>query len=299
MNLLTAVNQGLAEIGLPTQSTLVGNTQTDAIQILAIAQAVGSVLTQEWDWQQLEKQFTFNVLAQTITATTTAGSTTITLSSVPSPSLDTTYQITGTGVLQDVYVVSQVGTTVVMSQPATASGTNSLVFGKTKYSLPSDFDRPINRTAYDKSRRWSMLGPATPQEWEWLKSSYISTGPRIRYRFWGGYLQTWPIIATGDLLSIEYMSNGFAVDANTLANKSAFTADTDTYIWSDRMFIACFKFLYMAQRGLDTSVSGDMFQRQLSIEKAKNKGADTLTMSGSPQPVLISLTNVPDSGIGQ
>lgn len=299
MNLLTAVNQGLAEIGLPQQSALVSSSSTDAIQILAIAQSVGMTLLQEWDWQQLEKQYTFNILSQTISATTTSGSTTVILGSTPSPSLDTTYQVVGTGVGQDVYVVSQVGTTVVLSQPLTATGTTNLVFGKTKYPMPSDFDRQISRTAYDKSRRWAMLGPATPQEWEWLKSSYISTGPRIRYRYFGGFLQTWPIIATGDLLSIEYMGNGYAIDAGTGLNKSLFTADTDTFIWSDRLFIAAFKYFYMAQRGLDTDMSGLMFQRQLSIEKAKNKGADTLSMGGSYQPLLIGLNNVPDGNYGQ
>lgn len=299
MNILAAANQALSEIGLPTQTTLVGNPSTDAIQILAVCQAAALTLVREYDWEQLETAYLFNVLGQVITGTTTAGSTTITLSSTPSPSLDATWQVVGTGFPQDVYVVSQTGTTVVVSQPATASGTVSLTFGKTKYAFPSDFDRLVNRTAYDKSRRWAMLGPATAQEWEWLKSSYISTGPRIRYRFYGGYIQTWPLIATQDLLSFEYVSNNFAIDASSLSGKNSFTADTDTYIFPDRLMQTAIKFRYMAQRGLDTSESKADYLQQLNLAKAYNKGADTLTMNRRPGSLLIDLNNVPDSGIGQ
>jgi len=298
MNILAAANQAMSEIGLPTQTTLVSNQQTDGIQILAICQAAAQILLREYDWQQLEKQYTWNVLSQVITGTTTAGSTSITLSSTPSPLFDTTYQLVGTGIPQDTYVVTNVGTTVTISQPATASGTVSLTFGKTKYAFPSDFDRLINRTAYDKSRRWGMVGPATAQEWEWLKSSYISTGPRIRYRFWGGYIQTWPIIATGDLLSFEYMSNGYAVDSSTLANKTSFTADTDTYIYPDRLMISAIKYRYMDQRGLNAQSAFADYQQQLALAKAYNKGADTLTMTNQRSNLLIDVTNIPDSGYG-
>jgi hypothetical protein len=298
MNLLAASNQAMSEIGLPTQSSLIGNQSTDAIQILAICQAAGQSLLKEFDWEQLETQYTWNVLSQVIQGTTTIGSTAISLASTPAPVLDTTYQIVGTGIPQDVYVVSNSGTSVIMSQPATSTGTVTLTFGKTKYPFPADYDRMIDRTAYDKSRRWAMVGPATPQEWEWLKSSYISTGPRIRYRFWGGFIQTWPIIATSDLLSFEYVSNGYAVDATTLANKSSFTADTDNYIWPDRLFITAVKSRYMSQRGLDSGRADGEYMQQLSLAKAMNKGADNLTMTNQRSTLLINISNIPDSGYG-
>lgn len=298
MNLLAAANQAMSEIGLPTQSTLIGNQSTDAIQILAVCQAAAQTILREYDWQQLETQYTWTVLSQVIQGTTTAGSNVITLANTPSPALDATYQIVGTGIPQDVYVSSVVGTTLTISQLATASGTVTLTFGKTKYAFPADYDRMISRTAYDKSRRWAMVGPATPQEWEWLKSSYISTGPRIRYRLFGGYIQTWPIIATSDILSFEYVSNGFSVDANTLQNKSSFTADTDTCIWPDRLLITAIKYRYQLQRGLDYSASESEYLQQLNLAKAYNKSADTLTMTNQRASLLIDMTNIPDSGYG-
>jgi hypothetical protein len=76
--------------------------------------------------------------------------------------------------------------------------------------MPSDYDRKIDRTDWDKTKHWEMLGPETAQQWEWLLSGYISTGPRIRYRIFGGYFQIWPMVTTADTLGFEYVSNAWA-----------------------------------------------------------------------------------------
>ena len=297
MNILAAVQQAVSEIGLVAPTSLVGNSDQGAIQLLAIAQGSAATLAQEFDWQALTKQYSFNLQSYVGTGTTVSGSTTVTLSTTPS-TLDTTYQVSGTGIPQSTYVVTQVGTTVTLSQPATASGTVQLTFGKTKYAMPSDYFRMVNRTQYDKSRRWALAGPATAQEWEWLQSSYISTGPRIRYRIFGGFIQTWPVIATNDLISFEYISNGYAIDAGTGAAKTSFTADTDTYLWPDRLMQLAVKWRYLNQRGFDATSAKGEYDAIYDIAKATDASAATLSMGGSTGSVLINVQNIPDSGYG-
>jgi hypothetical protein len=298
MNILAAVQQAVGEIGLAAPTALVGSADQGTIQLLALAQGSAASLAQEFDWQALQKQYSFNLQSYVGNGTTTLGSNIVILAATPTP-LDTTYQVTGTGIFQSTYVVSQVGTTVTLSQPATASGTVSLTFGKTKYSIPADYARMINRTQYDKSRRWALAGPATAQEWEWLQSSYISTGPRIRYRIFGGYIQTWPVIATNDLISFEYVSNGYAIDFTTGAGKTSFTADTDTYVWPDRLMQLAVKWRYLNQRGFDSTSAFSEYEALYGIAKATDAGASTLSMGGSGSgSVLINIQNIPDSGYG-
>lgn len=296
--LLAAVTQAVNEIGLVAPASLVGSADQSAIQLLAIAQGAAATLVQEFDWQALTRQYSFNLQSYVGTGTTVSGSATVALSTAPSPVPDGTYQVTGTGIPQSTYVVTCVGTTVTLSQPATASGTVTLTFGKTKYSMPSDYMRMVNRTQYDKSRRWALAGPATAQEWEWLQSSYISTGPRIRYRIFGGYVQTWPVIATNDLISFEYQSNGYAIDATTNLGKTTFTADTDGYLWPARLMQLAVKWRYLNQRGFDATSAFSEYQNILDISKATDASAPTLSMGGSTGSVLINMNNIPDSGYG-
>jgi hypothetical protein len=296
MNILAAVQQAISEIGLSAPTALVGSTDQGTIQILAIAQGAAATIATEFDWQALTKQYSFNIASYVGTGTTVSGSNIVTLS-VPPSTLDATYQVSGTGIPQSTYVVTQVGTTVTLSQPATASGTVSLTFGKTKYAMPADYARMVNRTQYDKSRRWGLAGPATAQEWEWLQSSYISTGPRIRYRIFGGYIQTWPVIATNDLISFEYISNGYAIDVSG-ASKTGFTADTDTYLWPDRLMQLAVKWRYLNQRGFDATSAFSEYQQIFDIAKATDASAATLSMGGTQGSVLINMNNIPDGNYG-
>lgn len=293
--MLQLVQQATAEMGINVPTLVAGNTNSGVVQILALLNSVGYEIQRVHPWQAMNKAYVFTTPAiQTATGTTTAGSTTMT--GVSGASLDSTYAVTGTGLNQGTYVSTYVGTTVTLTQPATVSGTASFSFTKAKYSIPSDYDRQINRTHWDKGRHWEMLGPVTPQQWEWLLSGYISTGPRIRYRLFGGYVQLWPAPGAGSVLGFEYVSNAWAADATGTA-KSSFTADTDTCIFPDRLMVLGLKHRWYTVKGLGP-VYEKAYMDELEMAKANDSGAQTLSMAPTVQGILLTSDNLPDSGYG-
>lgn len=296
MNMLQLIQAANGELGLSVPSYIAGNTATDIIQQLALLNALGNELRTEFPWQQLNTEYRFTTQYSQQTCTTTNGSSTVVVAS--SAGLDSTWMVVGTGVLQDTYVQSVTdGTHIVLSNAATASATSSLIFAKTKYTLPSDFDHITDRTMWDKSKHWEMFGPETPQQWQWLKSGYISTGPRIRYRIEGSTFQIWPPISTAELLGFEYISNGWARDASNNA-KSSLTVDTDTTIYPDRLLITGVKKKYFEIKGFDASVLTRDYMRELDKVKAQNSGSPILSMAPRIGQVLIGVANIPDSGYG-
>jgi hypothetical protein len=166
-----------------------------------------------------------------------------------------------------------------------------------KYTWPADFDRQIDRTQWDKTRHWEMLGPETAQEWQWLKSGYISTGPRLRWRQLDGYFQIWPAVTTAEYLGMEYISRNWARTAAGVAQDSL-TADSDTVIYTDQMMIDGLKMKYFSIKGFDATEFREDFKRQLSIAKAADVGGRTLSFAPTISNVLISPQNIPDSGFG-
>lgn len=297
-SMLQIIQQATGEMGLPVPTFVAGNTAQDQIQQLALLNAVGSELQRAFDWQALETEYRFTTQYLTTTGNVTASSNVIT--GIPSTTgLDSTYMLSGTGINQDTYVQSvDSPTQVTLSQAATASNNGvTLYFGKTKYSYAGDYDRQINRTHFDKSKRWEMLGPQTPQQWQWLKSSYISTGPRLRYRIMGGYFQIWPALSTPEYIGFEYISKNWARDAGG-TTKSSFTADTDTCIFGDRLMVLGLKLKYFAVKGFDTSEYRRDYEAELSICKATDAGAKTLSMKPRMSDVLITGDNIPDTGYG-
>lgn len=296
--MLQLVQQATGEMGLAVPTFVAGNTASDTVQQLALLNAVGYELQRQHEWQALVKQHIITVTGATITGDTTSGSTSLTNASSIS-GIDTTYQISGLGINQATYVAAAPsGSTIVLSQPATSSNTTATyTLSKVKYAMPSDYDRQIDRTHWDKSKHWEMLGPETAQQWEWLISGYIATGPRVRYRIFQGYFQIWPQVTTGEVLGFEYLANSWAT-ATAGTAKTSFTVDTDTCIFPDRLMVLGMKLKYFEIKGFDTAAMMRDYQREISIAMANDAGSQTLSFAPRASTVLIGWENIPDSNYG-
>jgi len=298
----TLQGMGVATYGMPT--TVIGNTNQDVVQTLALVQTAGDELVREHTqgWQAQAKQYIFTTPFYTYTGDVTSGSTSITnMSSIVGLTTTPTYfMVTGTGVPQDCFVTSAAVTTVGINQAATASATGvTLTFSQVLFVPPADFDSQIDRTHWDKSKHWEMLGPSTPQQREWLRSGYISTGPRIRYWYQGGLFMIWPPLGVTDSLSYEYRSKWWIYAASaTSVSKQLFTADTDTTIWPDSLMRAMIRLKYLEAKGMDTTAALRVYNDQRDMAIANDGGSPTLSQNPRPSSVLIGWENIPDSNYG-
>lgn len=304
--LLQLTQQAMQEIGVAAYgqpASIIANTNTDVVQTLALTNGYGRQILREHDWQFSNIEYRFTTVFYQYTATTTDGSTTISaLSSTTGLTTNPTYfMVTGTGIPQDTYLVSvNAGAgTAVLSQAAEATGTAvTLTFSQTMYAMPSDYDRQVDRTHWDKSRHWEMLGPETAQQWQWLKSGWISTGPRIRYRILGGVFQIWPPLSSNDYLGFEYISKNWVLTTSgATPSKTSFTVDTDTCVFPDALMTAMIKRAYFKAKGFAPTWDEE-YGMHLDIAKANDAGSPTLSLAPRPADILISANNIPDSSYG-
>lgn len=295
--MLELVQQVTNELGVATPTSVAGNTNQDVIQILALMNASGYEFLRRHAWRELTKPHAFYTQYITTTGTWTNAARTITMASTAG--LDTTYQVQGTGINQNTYIVSvDSGTQVTVNQDFAASAAGATAyFQKIKYSLPSDYESLVPRTMWDKSKHWEMLGPEDAQQWEWLLSGYISTGPRIRWRLLGAYFQIWPGMSTAEYLGFEYRSKGWAQAADGTV-KNSFTADTDTCIYPDRLIVNATKLKYFEAKGFDTTAMMRNYLTELEAAKALDMSSANLSLAPRPGTVLIGYDNIPDSGYG-
>jgi len=298
--MLQMVQQTCAELNLAVPSYVVGNQSQDVNQVLALMNGAGYDLLKEHDWQALQVQYRFYTQSISATATTVNGSTTLTVDPAVNISAVTSqWSVTGYNIPQDTNVVSANNSShqIVMSQQASGSGVQNVVIAQIAYSLPSDFEAITDRTHWDKSKHWEMLGPEDAQQWQWLKSGYISTGPRIRWRILDGQFQIWPVMNTQEYLGWEYRSNAWARSASGTPQQQ-FLADSDTCLYDSRLMVLFTKMKYWGIKGFDTTVVSQDYQRVLSIAKANDKGAPNLSFAPYPSKVLIGYANIPDTGYG-
>ena len=295
--LLENIQDVCLEMGLPAPTLVVCSSDIQILQLQALINRVGDTLSTERDWQVLASEYRFETAYYQYTGDVTAGSTTITnLSSVTG--LTTDFSCFGTGIMQDSSIVSVGASSVDMSIPATATATGvTITFGQIKYAMPSDYARMVDKTQYNKSNRWAILGPKDAQEWQWLKSSYVTTGPRMRFRMIGNKFTIYPAPNAVLVMGFEYISNAW-VQAQDGTRKSKFTLDTDTSLFPDRLLVLGTKLKFFEIKGFDTTSVLQDYQRELSKWKASESGADTLSLSPRYPDLLLTQNNLPDTGYG-
>jgi hypothetical protein len=261
--------------------------------------ASGYELLRKSDWRELTNPHSF--FTEYTTTTGTYDPSTLQITGIPSTaSLDTTYMIVGLGWPNGTFITSvdSVSQVTASTYPDNTVVSGTIYFQKVKYDLPSDYDAIVPRTQWDKSKHWEMLGPENAQQWEWLLSGYISTGPRIRWRLYGDYFQIWPGTSTNEFLGFEYRSKGWARAADGTP-KNSFTADTDTCIYPDRVMVLSTKLKYFQAKGFDTTALYRDYVTELETSMAQNISGANLSLAPRPGNILIGYDNIPDSGYGR
>lgn len=168
------------------------------------------------------------------------------------------------------------------------------------YAAPSDLRYFLNTTAWDRTNKWPLQGPVSPQMWQVLKSGTIgSTGPRTRFRRMAGRIYFDPSPATDQDIVLEYCTNAWCTDVSGATPKERFSTDTDLPLIADDAFILELKWRFRRAKGLD--YQEEFNEAEAFIDQAIGRASIGKVLSLTPQPYverLIDNLNVPDSGYG-
>lgn len=298
MTLLELVQNMCLEAGISSPTQVVTSQDVQINQIYALVNRLGNDLVRTFEWQKLDKEYTFQTVSTTLTGTTTSGSKIITgISSTTG--LTSNYGIVGSGISPFAQIVSvDSSTQVTMNLPATATGTTSLVFGQVNYPLPSDWSKQIPQTEWDRSNRWPLMGPNSPQDWQSFKSGIVYSGPRLRFRIQGNTLALNPPPSANLTLAFEYISNSWVLAADGVTYKNKFTVDTDTFIFDSSLLTIGLKLRWLQAKGFEYDFAQREFDGLLNMCKGQDKSAPRLSLSPINQSVLITNNNIPDGSWG-
>src|SRR5215471_3535461 len=305
LTLLQIIQAVTGELGLVQPTSVIGASDLQTLQLYNLCNRDGDALRRVHNWTALQALFTLNVGAPTITTgNLSLGSAVI--SGIPS----TTGIVAGTWVatasmLPAAARVLQVnsGTQVTMDMVATGTVTGATVtFSKDTYALPTGFDRFLNRTAWDRTNRWELIGPDSPQTDEWHRSGIVTTSPRRHFRQTGdlaaGNYRIWPPPQTVDTpfqIAWEYLSN-YWVQSSGGTNQEKFQADTDVPVLDSQAIILGTKWRFAQAKSLPSAASLQMEHTEyVSQLIARDGGAPTLRAAKHPASVLLSSWNVQDA----
>ena len=295
--LLQLVDQMSGELGLTQPASVIGSSNNQTIQILALAQRLGKDLVRDYEWQRLVQAYIWQTQnAVSTTGNITANSKVIT--NIPSTAaLQVGNVVTGTGQTPYAEILTiDSSTQVTLNAPvATSTSSVSMTFAKQDYDLPGGYDRMISDTNWDRTDHWRNLGTKSSQDWQFLQGGIISIGPRERYRIYNNRFRIFQALTTVYNFSFEYVSNYWVCAAGSdQGTKAAYTLDTDTSIFPDDLMLAGLKFYFLKAKKLDFTVELGEFMRTLSYCKAQDVPVSAMSLAPVGMNQLVGPWSVQD-----
>jgi hypothetical protein len=177
--------------------------------------------------------------------------------------------------------------------------TFTTVTGQASYALPADFEYFVNRTFWDGSMRWELLGPIDAVEKQILRYGIIANGPRAKFYVKGKtiYINPTPDNDT-DVIAFDYYSNAFCT-SDMGFDQSLWTADTDTYKLDEDCFVEGIKWRFLRAKGLDYAQEYQDYQDDCQRVMSRDGGARDLPLAGGIYGYrFLNEDNIPDTGFG-
>lgn len=160
--------------------------------------------------------------------------------------------------------------------------------------IPTDFDRFIPETCWDRGTNNLISGPISAVEWQGLKvQTYSSQNKKFRYR--GGIFLTSPALPAGNTIAYEYVKINWCDVAATGSEKAAMTLDTDIGLIDEELITYGVIFEWLQAQGQNSVLARqqyiDHFDLLIANERIKGTipviadifGQNTRHFDGTPK----------------
>lgn len=164
------------------------------------------------------------------------------------------------------------------------------------YDLPVDWRYFVDQTQWDRTNHWPLLGPKSPQEWAWLKGSFVASLPRIRFRIQNDQFKMFPAPATVLDIHMEYVSSYWVASTGAphVGTKELIVLDTDIPMYDPWLVIKFVKMKFYELKGFPTSGVQADFMRVFNNLTGDDTGAEILNLAPRVQSPYIGPYSIPD-----
>ena len=327
MTLLSFCQAACESVPIAAPSAICANTQDEtALLLLALANQAGQSLARrpQGGWIEMIREYDFytksypNPIAGELF--NAAGVTHLYVEAPSSSALQNvapnSWVANGPGLSNGSVVIGVVHSGLsydfTINTPTTGATFGSYTFGQSDYALPTDFQRSVDNTFWDRSRFWAMRGAQSPQEWQVYKSSVIGRASiQRRYRFRNAdWLSTTTGATSTNVLSIdptpfdngsqlvfEYVSNGWCASASG-ARQSSWQADSDVGVLDEWLMELGVRWRLLRRLGMAYNEELDEYEREVDKAVAVNGGSAILDLTPNQHLTLIGPWNLPETNFG-
>ena len=146
--------------------------------------------------------------------------------------------------------------------------------------LPSDFDRFIPESFWNRTDINIITGPITMNEWQGLKAvDYDNTEVR-KFRYRGDDVLIIPTMDAGDSLAFEYVSKNWVDIAAGGTPKASFTIDTDVGLIDEELITRGVIYEFLQGEGLPSAHAAKSYMDYYKLMTKNDRPASSVVATG-------------------
>lgn len=157
-------------------------------------------------------------------------------------------------------------------------------------SVPTDLDRFVYNSFYNRSTDRAVFGPITPQQWQMFQAYPQISTVYLAYRMRDGAFLITPNPEADQTIAYEYVVNTWAESAAG-DPQTEFLADADTTALDENLIVYGVRWRFKQAKGLDYAEDLRAYERQVQQAIGRDGGSTALTMGYAGGAWL---ANIPD-----
>lgn len=132
----------------------------------------------------------------------------------------------------------------------------------TASAIPSDFDRMVNESMFNRTTRRHVWGPLDSVQWQYVQASLVTlVDPSFRIR--GGTIHITPTPTSGNTIAYEYISLNKA-RTSASAEQENWAADADTSVFKEEIVTLGVVWRYRRAKGFAFNADQEEYERRVA-----------------------------------
>ena len=161
--------------------------------------------------------------------------------------------------------------------------------GTAAYALPSDFDRLVLKTSYNRSDNDILTGPISSAEYQLVNHGMATTGTTEKFRLKAASnalkFELDPTPSSTQTIGFEYVSNQFCQSSGG-SGQAAWAADTDVGILDETTMEMGITWRFKAAHGLDFAEDFRQYQLEVRQAVARNGSSPVLQLDDARKLIV-------------
>lgn len=154
-------------------------------------------------------------------------------------------------------------------------------------AVPSDWDRFVPNTFFNRTQMRSVIGPITPQQWQAIQAQPQLSRVFLAFIERGGEFLITPTPAAGEIIAYEYLSKDWVhAEGDTDDTRSDYLLDSDVAFLNEKIIVLGVRWRFLKSKGLDYAEDFRTYQSERNQLMARDGGNGIINTTGDGQYML-------------